>query len=68
MIEAMLWTGAVKSDGRKYRCSRPRGYTFRHISVSRKSSQKLLETQKLLEIAASMLPVIRSDLRPIDCY
>jgi hypothetical protein len=48
--------GAVKSDGRKYRCSHPRDCTFRHISVSGKSSHKLLE------IAASMPPVIRSDL------
>jgi hypothetical protein len=48
--------GAVRSDGRKYRCNHPKDCTFKHITVAGKSSPKLLE------IVSSMPPIIRSDL------
>lgn len=52
---------AVRKDGRKYKCSHGKDCTYRHISASGKSNQKLYD------IIASMPPSIRSDLkRAID--
>jgi hypothetical protein len=45
-LKSKLWSGhlaaqlgAVRSDGRKYRCNRPKDCTYRHIVVGEKSSQ-----------------------------
>ena len=35
--------GAVRGDGRKYKCSHPKDCTFKHIEVAGKSFQKLIE-------------------------
>jgi hypothetical protein len=48
--------GAVKHDGRKYRCVHPKDCMFRHVNVTGKSSTQLME------IVASMPSGIRSDL------
>ena len=48
--------GAVRSDGRKYRCSHPKDCTYRHIVLGE------ISPQKLLELVASMPPGIRTDL------
>jgi hypothetical protein len=48
--------GAVKSDGRKFKCSHPKDCTFKHVTVAG------MPSQKLLELVASMPSGIRSDL------
>ena len=48
---------ATRKDGRKYKCSHGKDCTYRHISVSGKSNQKLYD------IIASLPPSIRSDLK-----
>ena len=48
--------GAVRSDGRKFKCSHPKDCTFKHVTVAGMSSQKLLQ------LVASMPSGIRSDL------
>ena len=48
--------GAVRSDGRKFKCSHPKDCTFKHLTVAGMSSQKLLQ------LVASMPSGIRSDL------
>jgi hypothetical protein len=54
--------GAMKHDGRKYRCVHPKDCMFRHVIVSEKSSSQLLD------IVASTPSGIRSDsTKAIDC-
>jgi hypothetical protein len=48
--------GAVRSDGRKFKCSHPKDCTFKHVNVAG------MPSQKLLELIASMPSGIRSDL------
>ena len=50
---------AVRKDGRPCTCTYGKDCTYRHVSVSGKSDQKLID------LTASMPPTVRADLRKV---